>query len=35
MTEILLKSEYKSLSQEDAFKATLHFNNPDKEKQLG
>lgn len=35
MTEILLKSKYNSLSQEDAFKATLHSNNPDKERQLG
>lgn len=33
--EILLKSKYDSLPQEEAFKATLHSNNPDKEKLLG
>lgn len=34
MPEILLKSKYDSLPQEEAFKATLHSNNPDKEKLL-
>lgn len=30
MMEILLKSKYDSLPQEEALKAPLHSNNPDK-----
>lgn len=35
MPEILPKSNYDSSPQEEAVKATLHSNNPDKEKLSG